>query len=438
MALFLALSAEAVTVSASFTATGTGASLTLKNKDIATYSVSGTFVGTVKLERSLNGGATWEEISSVTGSATGTLTAEHPSGQKTNYRFRCSEYTSGTIVTSLVDADSVVQTFTDKHGSPVLTITDGGVSIPGTLSVTGATSLAGAVTSSGLVEFTAGASIASAATVNLESATGNSIDITGTTTITAITLSEGHSRWVRFTGALTLTNGASLVLPGAANITTAAGDTAMFTGYASGVVRCQYYTRLNGTPVATVPANLGGTGVANNAASTLTISGAYGTTLTVTGATSVTLPTSGTLATTFSSSQVVCTTGNGHGSTNTKIRKFSSCSTTGSDITYATSATLGDTFTINTAGLYAVTWTDKYTGGVCSLGISLNTTEPTVSIASLVTTADRVGLNTAGSAVFGQVSAVVRAAANDVIRAHDDGNPDDSSVRDLFRIVRIY
>jgi len=44
------------------------------------------------------------------------------------------------------------------------------------------------------------------------------------------------------------------------------------------------------------PAN-GGTGVANNAASTLTITGAYATTLTVTAATGVTLPTTGTLAT---------------------------------------------------------------------------------------------------------------------------------------------
>ncbi len=42
------------------------------------------------------------------------------------------------------------------------------------------------------------------------------------------------------------------------------------------------------------PAN-GGTGVANNAASTITISGNFGTTITVTGTTTVTLPTSGTL-----------------------------------------------------------------------------------------------------------------------------------------------
>lgn len=42
------------------------------------------------------------------------------------------------------------------------------------------------------------------------------------------------------------------------------------------------------------PAN-GGTGVANNAASTLTISGAFATTITVTAATGITLPTSGTI-----------------------------------------------------------------------------------------------------------------------------------------------
>ena len=46
-----------------------------------------------------------------------------------------------------------------------------------------------------------------------------------------------------------------------------------------------------------VPADLGGTGVANNIASTLTISGNFGTTLTVSEATGVTLPASGTLIT---------------------------------------------------------------------------------------------------------------------------------------------
>jgi hypothetical protein len=91
-----------------------------------------------------------------------------------------------------------------------------------------------------------GADVASASTIDLEAATGDLVDVTGTTTITAITLSEGHERTVRFTGALTLTHGASLVLPGAANITTVAGAFAVFRGYASGVVRCVGYTPAGG------------------------------------------------------------------------------------------------------------------------------------------------------------------------------------------------
>ena len=94
-----------------------------------------------------------------------------------------------------------------------------------------------------------GSDIASASTINLTTSTGNLVDVTGTTTITAITLADGAERTVRFTGALTLTNGASLVLPGGANITAAAGDFATFRGYAAGVVRCSGYVKASGAAV---------------------------------------------------------------------------------------------------------------------------------------------------------------------------------------------
>lgn len=95
-----------------------------------------------------------------------------------------------------------------------------------------------------------GSDIASSATINLQTATGNVVDVTGTTTINAITLDQGAERVVRFTGALTLTNGASLVLPTNANIITAAGDYATFRGYAGGVVRCTQYQRYDGSILA--------------------------------------------------------------------------------------------------------------------------------------------------------------------------------------------
>lgn len=72
-----------------------------------------------------------------------------------------------------------------------------------------------------------GSDIASATTTNV-CATGTSayVKVTGTTTITGLgTAAAGCSRWITFTGALLLThNGTSLILPGAANYTTVAGD----------------------------------------------------------------------------------------------------------------------------------------------------------------------------------------------------------------------
>lgn len=114
-----------------------------------------------------------------------------------------------------------------------------------------------------------GADIASAATIDLDGSTGDLVDVTGTTTITAVTLAEGVEKTVRFTGVLTLTHGASLVLPGSANITTAAGDVAVFRGYASSVVRVVSYQKLSGAAiVATTDATLTTTDITTNDCST--------------------------------------------------------------------------------------------------------------------------------------------------------------------------
>lgn len=86
-----------------------------------------------------------------------------------------------------------------------------------------------------------GTAVASAATTNLQTATANLVHITGTTTITAITLNAGVERTVVFDGSLTLTNSGTLVLPGAANIVTQAGDVAIFRGDSSSTVRCVAY-----------------------------------------------------------------------------------------------------------------------------------------------------------------------------------------------------
>lgn len=92
--------------------------------------------------------------------------------------------------------------------------------------------------------------VASAATTNIGAASSPNVNITGTTTITAFdSFGAGAKRLVKFTGILTLThNATSLILPGAANITTAAGDTALFVSEGGGNWRCIAYTRAVSTP----------------------------------------------------------------------------------------------------------------------------------------------------------------------------------------------
>lgn len=158
-----------------------------------------------------------------------------------------SAFTTLTTVTVNVDSGSLA--------TPVTAVSYGlqsgsNSSIPSVKLSAGAWTLQNTLAmSASAINEAQGADIASAGTINLDTATGNTVDVTGTVTITAITLSQGRQRTVRFTGALTLTNGASLVLPGAANITTAAGDFAIFKGYAAGVVRCVVYVKASGKAV---------------------------------------------------------------------------------------------------------------------------------------------------------------------------------------------
>lgn len=69
--------------------------------------------------------------------------------------------------------------------------------------------------------------IASATTTDIGGQNSNFLQITGTTTITGFGTNYNGPRFLRFAGVLTLTHGSALVLPGAASITTAAGDMAI-------------------------------------------------------------------------------------------------------------------------------------------------------------------------------------------------------------------
>lgn len=100
-----------------------------------------------------------------------------------------------------------------------------------------------------------GSNVASATTTAFGE--GGYVHITGTTTITDLdftTAKDGRGIKVQFDGILTLThNSTTLVLPGGANITTAAGDTAEFVQDSSDNIKCLWYQRASGQPLVASP-----------------------------------------------------------------------------------------------------------------------------------------------------------------------------------------
>ena len=118
---------------------------------------------------------------------------------------------------------------------------------------------------------TQGEDIASAATIDLGAATGDYVQITGTTNISSLGVAPaGVIRTVEFTGILDLIyNSSSLILPGGVNITTAPYDTAVFRSRGSGNWICVSYQSASGAPpLELTPADVGLGNVENVALST--------------------------------------------------------------------------------------------------------------------------------------------------------------------------
>lgn len=98
--------------------------------------------------------------------------------------------------------------------------------------------------------------VASASTTDIWTDGAANRRITGTTGITAFSNTgiSGQLVWVLFGGILTLTqNATSLILPGGANITTAAGDTMLVENLGSGNARVLTYNKASGQAVVVAP-----------------------------------------------------------------------------------------------------------------------------------------------------------------------------------------
>ena len=157
------------------------------------------------------------------------------------------------------------------------------------LDASGNGTLAGALNTASTV------SLASAATVAIGAAASNNITVTGTTTITAFdTVAAGIRRSLTFGGALTLThNATTLILPGAANISTAAGDVAEMQSLGGGNWKCVNYMRVAGLPVTQTGDTMKGAlnfaaAVSVASSATTDIGAAASNNVTITGTTTIT------------------------------------------------------------------------------------------------------------------------------------------------------
>lgn len=136
-------------------------------------------------------------------------------------------------------------------------------------------------------------------------------------------------------------------------------------------------------------------------------------------------------------SMVRLNTANGYGSTNTKIRRFTNVVTNqGSDITYADSATLGASFTINTNGVYAISYSDMF-GSAGYMGLSLNTATGAAFIYD-IPVADRLCTSITTAAGYPMaVATTVHLIAGSIIRPHTDAQVGGTASISNFTITRV-
>jgi hypothetical protein len=141
-------------------------------------------------------------------------------------------------------------------------------------------------------------------------------------------------------------------------------------------------------------------------------------------------------------SKVVSDSPNGHGSSSTKIRRYTNSTTTGTAITYADSSTLGASYTINETGIYSMFLVDFSSSGAVAIGLSVNASG--AQLTTTITNTATLGSNRVG--IYTDVTAantalpyffIQRFTAGDVVRVHDDGGPNTTNAAAAFVITKI-
>lgn len=137
-------------------------------------------------------------------------------------------------------------------------------------------------------------------------------------------------------------------------------------------------------------------------------------------------------------SKVLDVDGAGFGATNNKIRRIdTSVVNTGNAITRATSSNNGNSYTINQAGTYAISHTDRGTVALTNFGVSVNSNQLTTSIFGITQANRLIGSSIGAANQTGCVSITLKLAVGDVVRPHGDGQADSTSVQTQFSIEKI-
>lgn len=138
-------------------------------------------------------------------------------------------------------------------------------------------------------------------------------------------------------------------------------------------------------------------------------------------------------------SEVIVTAGNGHGSTNNKIRRYSTTAlNTGSNITYADSSTNGGSFTINASGIYTMCWFDDNGGGTSNIGVTVNGSALTTSLRGLTYAQGKRAYTSPAASQPGTACWTGHLVNTDVVRAQDDGTPNETQdAFSMFSIVQV-
>jgi hypothetical protein len=136
-------------------------------------------------------------------------------------------------------------------------------------------------------------------------------------------------------------------------------------------------------------------------------------------------------------SEIWVTSANGYGATNTKVRRWTTVQkNVGSDITYTDDANLGGKFTVNTDGIYNISYVDSMGAGTF-LGIVKNGTQGTTNVGPTITSSTLLTIQQIVANAIGSTSVTVNLSAGDYVWGQTEGSATTAGTIQMFRIVKV-